>query len=185
MSTKVLQKLDQLDHRLNVLLELLMLENHTDLDRKLSPERWSVYENMQHLMAAEAASLRYLRKKSQGLAQMKRAGLGAAWRSFLVAAMLSSPFKFKAPKGTDAEVFEPVESFAQLSGLWQKQRAELREFLAGLPEEIFDKEAYRHPRVGMITIGGMLWFFQVHFGRHCGQIARTLKEVRPLTAPAP
>lgn len=180
MTAKIQQQLDELDHALDTLFEQLMQETHPNLDRKLSPERWSVYEIMQHLMLSEGASLRYLRKKSLGLAQMKKAGLRAAWRSFLVAAMLSSPFKFKAPKGTDIEVFEPTESFAQLSGRWQSQRSELREFLGSLPQEIFDKEAYRHPRVGMITIGGMLWFFQVHFDRHAGQMARTLKEVRPL-----
>lgn len=180
MTAKIQEQIDQLDHSLNILFEHLMQETHANLDRKLSPERWSVYEIMQHLILSEGASLRYLQKKSQGLSQMRKAGLGAAWRSFLVAAMLSSPIKFKAPKGTDIEVFEPTESFAQLSGRWQKVRGELREFLGSLPQEIFDKEAYRHPRVGMITIGGMLWFFQVHFKRHASQMVRTLKEVKPL-----
>ncbi|AEE47947.1 DinB family protein [Haliscomenobacter hydrossis] len=179
MTPKVLAQLDQLDADLAQLLDRLMQEPHSVLAHKLSPERWSAYEVLQHLMLSEAGSLRYLKKKSQGLSQMKKAGYRAALRSWLVTVTLKSPLKFKTPKGTGVEVFSPVESFALLSGQWQKQREEMRQFLSELPLEIFEKEAYRHPRGGMLTIGGMLQFFKVHFERHSLQIARTIHEVTP------
>jgi hypothetical protein len=179
MTPKIEQQLDALDKSLNALLSQLLPESHDILDKKLSPERWSVFEVMQHLMLAEANSLRYLRKKSLGVKEMQAAGFRAGLRIWLLELSLKSPFKFKAPKGTDTEVFEPVGSFADLSGRWQQQRGELRLFLAGLPPEIFNKEAYRHPRGGMLSISGMLRFFQIHFDRHSLQMDRTMRELRP------
>lgn len=179
MTTQILQHLDRLDASLNTLLERLLQEDRY-LDQKLSPERWTVYEVMQHLMLSEGNSLKYLRKKTLGMKQLKTAGFQAGFRIWLLEMVMRSPIKFKAPKGAGVEVFVPVESFAALSGQWQKQREELRQFLSELPMEIFDKEVYRHPRSGMLSIGGMLRFFQVHFDRHGKQIERILKEVKPL-----
>lgn len=179
MTPKVRQRLDRLELSLNNLFEQLLQEEEHYLDQKLSPERWTVYEIIQHLILSEGNSLRYLRKKSQNLQVLKSSGWITGLRITLLEWGLKSPIKFKAPKGAGVEVFEPVESFAQLSGLWQKQRQELILFLDGLPIEIFDKEVYRHPRSGMLSIDGMLRFFQVHFDRHCKQIDRTLEEVKP------
>lgn len=179
MTPQILQHLDHLDASLRTLLERLLQED-SYLDQKLSPERWSVYEVMQHLMLSEGNSLKYLRKKTLGMNQLKTAGFQAEFRIWLLELVMRSPIKFKAPKGAGVEVFVPVESFAALSGQWQKQREELRQFLSELPLEIFDKEVYRHPRSGMLSIGGMLRFFQVHFDRHDKQIKRILQEVKPL-----
>lgn len=180
MTPQILQHLDRLDASLNTLFEWLLQEDPSYLNQKLSPERWSVYEVMQHLMLSEGNSLKYLRKKSQGLAGLEPAGFRAGFRVWLLELIMRSPVKFKAPKGAGVEVFVPVESFAALSGQWQKQREELRQFLSELPLEIFDKEVYRHPRSGMLSIEGMLRFFQVHFDRHNKQMKRILQEVKPL-----
>lgn len=181
MTPKILLHLDRLDASQNNLFELLLQEDPSYLDQKLSPERWSVYEVMQHLMLSEGNSLKYLRKKTLGLKDLKPAGFRTAFRVWLLELIMRSPIKFKAPKGAGVEVFVPVESFAALSGQWQKQREELRQFLSELPQEIFDKEVYRHPRSGMLNIEGMLRFFQVHFDRHNRQIINILKEVKPLS----
>ncbi len=180
MTPQILEHLNRLDTSLNALFERLLQQDPSYLDQKLSPERWSVYEVMQHLMLSEGNSLKYLRKKSLGLAELKPAGVRAEFRTWLLELIMRSPIKFKAPKGASVEVFVPVESFAALSGQWQKQREELRQFLSELPLEIFDKEVYRHPRSGMLSIEGMLRFFQVHFDRHSKQMERILQEVKPL-----
>jgi hypothetical protein len=43
-----------------------------------------------------------------------------------------------------------------------------------MPDELFNKQAYNHPRVGRIGWKQMLAFFRDHHGRHTGQIRRAL-----------
>jgi hypothetical protein len=175
MEPKISAQLYQLDAALDLLIAKLLKERPEKLAHKPSPERWSVYEVMQHLMAVERASMRYLQKKLQDPKALPSAGWGSGIRAALLRSRLRSSLKLKAPAAASTEVFEEVASFAQLTGEWQAQRAELRDLLEKQPEVVFQKAAYKHPSAGRMTIENMLKFFLVHFQRHLKQINENLK----------
>jgi hypothetical protein len=129
MDPKISAQLYQLDALLDLMIAKLLKINPEKLAHKSSPERWSVYEVMQHLMATEAAAYRYLQKKLQEPKSLSTAGFGAAVRASLLRTSLRSKVKYKAPAYVSTEVFEEVASFAQLSGEWQAQRGALRDLL--------------------------------------------------------
>lgn len=169
--------LDRLDADLRRLLQGLLTTPAAVLDKEPGPNRWSVYDVMQHLIIAEGNSYRYLVKKLQDPQQMQRAGLGAAIRAALLVLNLRYGGKFKAPAMADKPAFDPVESLAQLSGKWEEQRQQLRALLAAQPAEVFRLAAYRHPVAGRISLHAMLRFFDAHFQRHLRQINNNLKEL--------
>lgn len=175
MEPKVSAQLLQLDAALDQLIAKLLKVQPEKLAHKPSPERWSVYEIMQHLMATERASMRYLQKKLQDPNALPSAGIASSIRAALLRASLRSSQKHKAPAAVSIDVFEEVASFAQLSGEWQAQRVELRDFLEKQPEIVFRKAAYKNPSAGRMTIENMLKFFLVHFQRHLKQINENLK----------
>jgi hypothetical protein len=53
----------------------------------------------------------------------------------------------------------------------------MKSYLEDLPEHIFDKELYKHPFAGRVTIRGMVDFFGGHLERHAKQIDRTIAKV--------
>jgi hypothetical protein len=50
-------------------------------------------------------------------------------------------------------------------------------FLDNLPAEYADKEVYRHPFAGRMSLAGMLSFFEAHFINHRRQLYRALRVV--------
>jgi hypothetical protein len=45
----------------------------------------------------------------------------------------------------------------------------------GLPDHLYDKEIYKHPFAGRLSLMGMVDFFEHHFRRHREQMRRALK----------
>ena len=86
------------------------------------------------------------------------------------------PTKFKAPKGVDRSALPDESVFETTRKQWEAQRQELRHYLSHLPEERFDRELYKHPFAGKMTLRQMLKFFGMHIKRHQKQINRVLKE---------
>ena len=169
-------RLDELDADLQDLFDEMAAFEAEVLQRCPAPGKWSPLQVMQHLMKVEDLSHRYLEKKLSFNPVLKTAGLGADFRAVLLKVYLALPFKFKAPPVVGEEVFESGVSLPGLAERWQARRRELRMFLDGLPDEVLDKEAYRHPFAGRLSILGMVDFFDRHFRRHREQIRKALKE---------
>ena len=175
MPPSLQHRLDTLDAALDALLDELAAHSAEALDRPPAPGQWSALQVMQHLMRSEELSMRYLQKKLRYQPELRKAGPAAALRSRLLRFYLRLPFKFKAPAPVDAPTFEADVSLEELAGRWKANRRELRAFLDGLPDDTYDKEVYKHPFAGRLTLTGMVDFFDGHFQRHRQQIRRGLE----------
>jgi hypothetical protein len=168
------QRLDRLDADLLKLLK--ELESYDDERLNQSPRDggWSPLQVLQHLKQSEELSLRYLQKKLSFNPELKGANLLTGLRGWLLRVYLWAPLKFKAPKNVDTTDAPRDLSLKKMADAWLKNRRELRDFLATLPEDIYGKEVYRHPFAGRLTVTGMVDFFEHHFRRHAKQAKRAL-----------
>jgi len=174
MPTALHHRLDALDVELDRLLKELAAHSAEALDCPPAPGKWSALQVMQHLMRSEELSMRYLQKKLSYQPDLQKAGPVTGLRSWLLRTYLQLPFKFKAPQAVDAANFESDLTLDELAGRWKATRAELRAFLDGLPDDLYDKAVYKHPFAGRLTLYGMVDFFDGHFRRHREQIRRAL-----------
>lgn len=144
------------------------------LNKKPADGGWSAIQTAYHLLMAEEGSMKYLRKKLSSPGQFERAGWPAKWRGFLLWLSLSLPFKFKAPPTTVPENLPEKAEMSELRGRWQQTRADWTHFFEQLPDELFDKAVYRHPRAGRLGWVQTLQFLDTHLVRHRKQILRAL-----------
>ncbi len=176
MNRRTEQWLNALDKALQKLENDLSKYPSEQLNRKPAPGQWSVMQVVNHVMMAEAGSLNYLKKKLSDPSAIKKAGIGSAIRTWLLNLSQIIPgLKFKAPAFINEDKLPPVSDREAVFQQWRASRAALRAFLESQPDEIFTKEAFRHPRAGRMTIVQMLSFFGSHLNRHVRQIKRALK----------
>jgi hypothetical protein len=159
---------DRLQFNLDALL--LKTERYSDeiLNKKPHPEAWSALQTMHHLMSAECGSLKnviYYDKKGN----LKPKVYKNYTRKLILRFAYWLPFKYKAPSVSVEQI--PDESdYKSTITEWLQVRKELGQFLQSLPDSSFEQQHYKHPVVGMMTIGGMMDFQDIHFKRHLKQI---------------
>jgi hypothetical protein len=178
MKHKVLQNLDKIDDQLQDLFDRLGSYPNEVLNKKPSEDDWSAMDNLHHLMRSERLSYGYIRKKLSFNPKLKKANLSTAWRSWLLSTYLRFPMKFKAPEAVAEEHFPEYSTLQEVSEQWKQQRLQLKSYLEDLPEHVFDKELYKHPFAGRVTIRGMVDFFGGHLERHSRQIDRALDKLK-------
>jgi hypothetical protein len=175
LSPKIEQRLNILDKKLNLLLEELKVYSDDQLNRKPGKDKWSVIQNMHHLLLVEQASQRYLEKKLSFDPKLKNTNLLTSIRMFTLWAFLKAPLKWDAPKAVGQENLPEFVRFWDQTKKWKEQRSSLRTYLSTLPKETFRKEVYKHPRAGRLSIAGMLDSIDWHFDRHLRQIRNIIK----------
>ncbi len=178
MKQKVLQNLEQMNLYLEAIFEKLQPYPDEQLNQKPSKGEWSAMNVLHHLMRSERLSHGYIRKKLSFNPTLKKANLGTAWRSFLLNGYLKFPLKWKAPEGVSEVHFPEYSTLEEVKSQWRQQRLQLKSHLEELPDHLFDKELYKHPFAGRVTIAGMVHFFHGHMIRHNKQIDRTLVKVK-------
>ncbi len=170
-------QLNTLDNLVTDLLASLKPYNEEKLNAKPTETAWSVLQICHHLILAEQGSLNYLKKKLSFNPKLKKASLSTRMRQKLMTTYISTPIKFKAPSAVGDEHIPLISNLESVTMAWKSLRADLRSFLFQLPDDIFDKEVYKHPFAGKLSIEGMLAFFEGHLKRHEKQIMKTLKIV--------
>lgn len=166
--------LDTLERERLELADLLRFRSAEELNHAPGPGKWSAIQVMHHLIISEELSLGYLKKKTSFQSNFEKAGLKTSLRKGLLKIYLSLPFKFKAPKGVSDEALPAFGTLEETMDRWEKARQAMAAFLSQAPEGYSDKEIYRHPFAGKLTLEGMLEFFLAHFRRHREQVIRTL-----------
>ncbi len=174
MDSKLRNQLDLLDAELNKLLEELRNYRESDLNRRPKPGAWSPLQVMQHLMRSEELSQAYVTKKLSFNPTLRNKSIASSFRSAAVNLYLSSPFKFKAPDAIGDNALPEGSSFWEVVKQWTNQRQALADFLENIPAEYRNKEVYKHPVGGRLTLDQMLEFFHAHFRRHRKQIRKAL-----------
>jgi uncharacterized damage-inducible protein DinB len=85
------------DDRTRLMAELSKASGDT-LSLKPSKDKWSVNEILTHLLTSEQLTIRYLKKKSLGIEQLRNSGLAEKIRYAVLEISQRLPLKFKAPK---------------------------------------------------------------------------------------
>ena len=177
MKSKTLEKLRDLNAKLEQLHVDLTIFTAAELNHRPAPGVWSALDNINHLKMSEGLSMQYLQKKlSGGTGELNKAGLKAKMRVIALTTFMRSKRKRKAPPVVDETSFPEMSDLSELMDAWRNQRQQLQNFLNNQSEEVFTLEVYRHPFAGRMSLLGMLQFFDSHFDRHRKQIRRTLRE---------
>lgn len=174
MKETILNKLHALNAKLENLLDDLQAYSHETLNHKPSSDSWSTAQIMYHLMLSENYSLQYCKKKLSFKPTLKKAGIRAKVRSLIVQGYLLSPIKVKAPKAVASPMLPKEGDLISIAKKWREQRSEMEGFFSSLPVEYLDKEIYKHPLGGRLSLEGMIDFLDAHFQNHKKQIFKAI-----------
>lgn len=136
--------------------------------------KWSISQVLTHILTAESLSIGYMKKKAQGIDQLKNSGVLQVFILELLKVSQRIPsLKFKAPKVVvdSTPTALPIHEIIQK---WDAQRADLKSFLDGIEEKNAQKLLYKHPIAGRLDARQALIFFGEHIGHHLPQIKRLL-----------
>ena len=175
MDTKVEKQLQYLVRETDALFADLKKYSEADLNRQPAPDSWSAIQCLHHLILAEKYSTAYCKKKLGFRPKLKKAGWQSGLRRRFVNWYLGSPLKFKAPPGLGTEYLPEHDTLENTKNEWLKARTEIKNFLQNLPAEYVNKEVYKHPAAGRMSIPDMLSFFGAHFRHHRKQAYRALE----------
>lgn len=170
MDSKLESRFNKLESsRLQLLAEL---EKRDDKELNFHPgkDKWSVIQVMHHLIIIEQLSIGYINKKLTYRTNIKKSGLGAAIRFFVLKSVLQTPFLFKAPKIV-SEVSDNA-GFKETKNQWDQVRKDMKELFDNLPEEFLNKNIFKHALAGKMNIYQMLSFMEEHFKHHVKQVDR-------------
>lgn len=132
--------------------------------------KWSPGQVIFHLVQVEQFSVSYVKKKLSRPETLKKTGIGASIRFFLLKFFLSLPVKYKAP----APVSTVPDNLnkEQLMMQWEDTRKEMASLLDSFPEELLEKNIFKHLVAGRLTIAQMLDFIHDHIDHHLPQIVQ-------------
>lgn len=171
---KIENSISQLDAKLEKLINNLQSYDTEALNYSPSQERWSPTQIMNHLILAEKLSLDYCRKKLSFKPDLAKAGMMSAIRTTMIRAYLFSPLKIKAPAFISTPVLPTEDTLEHISKSWWKVRKELKIFIQEVPMKYIDKEVYKHPFGGRLSLLGMIKVMDAHFENHRRQIIKIL-----------
>jgi len=173
MDSKLESRFNKLENSRLQLFAKLEKKDESELNFHPGKYKWSVIQVMHHLIITEQLSTGYINKKLTYRTNIKKSGLGAAIRFFVLKSMLQMPFRFKAPKIV-SEVPDNG-NFKETKNQWDQVRKEMRELLDNLPEEFLNKNIFKHAIAGKMNIYQTLSFMEEHFKHHVKQIDRIMK----------
>lgn len=139
-----------------------------------APGKWSLAQVYSHLITSEQLSIAYLKKKSQGIKDLKNSGLLEELKMLVLIASQRLPLKFKAPKVV-VEKTPVYQTAEQIIEAWGNTRKQMVELLDTFDEKHLNRKVYRHPIAGMLNIKQAMGFFREHIIHHTPQIKRLLK----------
>ncbi|HEX6890180.1 MAG TPA: DinB family protein [Chryseolinea sp.] len=168
---KVLYK--QLEDDRNSLMAELSKASSDRLFQKPSKEKWSVSEILTHLVVSEQLTVRYLKKKSLGVDQLKNSGIGERIRYAVLKISQRLPLKYKAPESVVSNT-PAAMSLPDLDTNWRGTRHDLEQFLDSITDNNVNKLIYKHPVAGRFDIVHCLMFMREHYLHHLPQIKRLL-----------
>ncbi len=165
---------NKLEKQLDDLLQKVKPLSDKQQNFKPDTHSWSILQVFRHLMQSEGQINKYLHKKILGTATARKARFGAVLRSVILNTAMRLPIKYKVPDAIMVE-FEENYNFEQLSSDWKLLRKEIKDFLEKIDEETSQKEIFRHPTVGRMSLLQGLSFMQEHLERHTRQVDRIIR----------
>lgn len=173
------KKFEKRFNRLQDLLSEYELEmnsiSYEHANKKPENGGWSMAEVVYHISHSEKSIIQYIQKKLIKPEESKSAGLKSWYRSSLLSYALRSKRKFRAPKVLDDPKgpYEPSALFSE----WKIIRATLNQTISSVSKEDVNRQLFKHPVVGKISLHQTLGFMGHHMARHLEQMKRVKKEI--------
>ncbi|WP_192821174.1 DinB family protein [Rufibacter sp. LB8] len=148
-------------------------QTYTAQVRALSPDQqqkppgegqWSAAQLYYHLWKVENTVLQAIEANLASGRTHKPVSFNTRYRSFLLNLALALPFKFKVPKMIGD--MPPNVSVAEVEEKWQATSQQWQQFLEKFPEHLQQKEIFKHPRAGLLTMNQTLQFLLEHAAHH-------------------
>ncbi len=174
VKTAILQKYADYDQQVQTLLEDFAQYSDEQLNRPPANGGWSPIQVLHHLILTDELSLAYIRKKLSFNPTLEKVGLGNHWRSLLLTVFLQSPFKFKAPAMIGDSNLPAFATLADTRNRWERARRDWQQYLPEIPDQLLDKQVYKHPFAGRLSWLQTVDFIHGHFRRHRKQAWRAL-----------
>ncbi len=175
MHKKLQLQFDKIERQRVQIIESLDNIAPAILDTAPAPGKWTVLQNIQHLILIEQASISYIQKKLHYRSNIPKANWKTAIRSWSINWVLDIPLKIKSPKAFSN--FPDQLNFQQVLKEWEETRIALRQLLEDFPEDLLNSGIYKHALLGKLRMIDALVFIYEHTKRHFKQIQRTLKEI--------
>lgn len=149
--------------------------SHEQANKKPENGGWSMAEVVYHMSHSEKSIIQYIQKKLIKPEESKSAGLKSWYRSSLLSYALKSKRKFRAPKVLDDPKgpYEPSALFSE----WKIIRATLNQTISSVSAADVNRQFFKHPVVGKISLYQTLGFMGHHMQRHLEQMRRVKKQV--------
>lgn len=176
MRKELLKLYRTLEDERDSLFSILKNYNDKTVNKQPGPQQWSAQQVMNHLILSEKYSVGYCQKKLSFNPELKKAGIGSILKAWTVTTYFKLPLKIKAPKGIDTPALPPFESLDDIKSKWEAERGTMKQFIEAVDEQYLDKEIYKHPFAGRLTLYGMMKFFIAHFRHHRKQIRKALNQ---------
>lgn len=167
------QLFEKLESQRKTLLAEMAQYSPEQLTKTPAPGKWSANQVILHLIVSEKLSHQYCAKKLSFNPELEDAGPETEARMQSLETYLGSPQAFPAPPNV-GDIPEAPD-LTSLDQEWIQQRQALKTFLEAQPDHILQKEIYKHPLSGRITLFQMLRFFELHTDRHRAQIFRAIE----------
>lgn len=174
MNKKLYNKFNQLEDLKNQVLKMIESIKKENLYAKSTEEKWSVVQILNHILESETGTTKYIRKKLKTPDALKAINFKSKLKGSLLMLALKSSFKFKAPKVLGEPSNEtPIE---ELLEKWNNTRTFLKQTIQNFPEELLEKQIFKHPKSGHMNIFQTLDFLNNHLNHHIVQIKKLLRE---------
>ena len=169
-------KIDTINHfelidyqRKHLITELNNYKSN-QLHFKPSENSWSMAQVIEHLYLVENISKYAVEKElSKNKNDIKNANWKSGLRKNVLGMIFALPIKIKVP----IQAIEPVQNdFAKAKENWISVGTKFKPFLHDLDKEYFQKELFKHPRVGGMRMIDMFKFLHMHTQHHSHQIDR-------------
>lgn len=175
MDKKCKRKWEELNAKSQELFLFFEGFTNEELNKRPVEGKWSVLENINHLIVAESSSLKYMKKKFEYLGGTSENVKWGWLRYKTLNLALASPLKFKAPKVIENENNHEKFELNELKELWKQNREALTLFFNEFPRALGKKAIFRHPVAGRFNLNQTVSFFDDHFSRHEKQMRKILK----------
>jgi hypothetical protein len=162
---KVQLEFQILNNKLEKLFQKLSKYSNEDLNKKVVEDKWSINENIYHLILAEKGTEKYIRTKTSYPDTLVGVNILSRIKSFILESFLKLGVSYKGP-AIVTKNFPDYFDFKELKKDWIDSRKSFLEYTQTLNDEILSKGIFRHAIIGRMDIYMTLHFFKFHFDHH-------------------
>ena len=163
--SKINLEIQVLNNKLNKLFDRLSKYSDDDLNKIIKKNKWSINQNIYHLILAEKGTEKYIRIKTQYPDTLINVKITSRIKIFLLELSLKLGFTYKGP-AIVTENFPEKFKLSELRADWEKSRKDFKEFINTLDENMLSKGIFNHGIAGRMDIYMTLNFFKFHFDHH-------------------